>query len=95
MAGVALTEIPKGGFSFELCKRLVFFIVDRVYVHMLVDAGMKRAGIGFPKPIKTGTTIAGVVYKVLLRNSLCTDILRLGNRAGFGVLDRFKGSYTV
>lgn len=48
MAGVILTDMPKGGFSFELCKR---------------NEALKRAGITFPKPIKTGTTIAGVVYK--------------------------------
>lgn len=28
------------------------------------NEALKRAGITFPKPIKTGTTIAGIVYKV-------------------------------
>jgi hypothetical protein len=28
------------------------------------NEALRRAGITFPKPVKTGTTIAGVVYKV-------------------------------
>lgn len=48
MSGVTAVEAPRGGFSFELCKR---------------NEALKQAGIQFPTPLKTGTTIAGIVYK--------------------------------
>lgn len=48
MAGVTVTEIPRGGFSFELTKR---------------NEALRRAGLVFPKVVKTGTTIAGIVFK--------------------------------
>ena len=78
MAGVVLTEMPKGGFSFELCKRWVMYVFYNMHVCMDVsrctkekhmhtvcrNEVLRRAGINFPKPVKTGTTIAGVIYKV-------------------------------
>lgn len=48
MAGAVETEIPRGGFSFELCKR---------------NASLALAGVKMPTPVKTGTTIAGLVFK--------------------------------
>jgi 20S proteasome subunit beta 2 len=45
---IGTTEIPKGGFSFELCKR---------------NELLTKAGVVFPKPVKTGTTIAGIVFR--------------------------------
>lgn len=48
MSGVTAVEAPRGGFSFELCKR---------------NEALKQAGLQFPTPLKTGTTIAGIVYK--------------------------------
>lgn len=39
-----------GGFNFELCKR---------------NAVLEAKGMPAPKLLKTGTTIAGVVFKVL------------------------------
>nr|UCK81603.1 proteasome subunit beta type-7 [Arenicola marina] len=45
---VLCTELPRGGFSFENCKRNA----------VLQDKGMKP-----PKVYKTGTTIVGIVFK--------------------------------
>ncbi|XP_064395665.1 proteasome subunit beta type-7-like [Halichondria panicea] len=48
MSGVVVTQLPTGGFNFDLCKR---------------NEGLRRSGVTFPKPVKTGTTIAGCVFK--------------------------------
>eukprot|EP00731_Ephydatia_muelleri_P024863 Em0016g1134a len=48
MAGCAVTELPSGGFSFEQCTR---------------NELLRRSGVTFPTPVKTGTTIAGIVFK--------------------------------
>jgi len=39
----------EGGFNFDLCRR---------------NAGLGKMGVAAPKFLKTGTTIAGVVFKV-------------------------------
>lgn len=46
---------PKGGFSFDLCKRN----------EMLASKGLKA-----PTYLKTGTTIVGLVFKVLKNASV-------------------------
>ncbi|XP_076631172.1 proteasome beta2 subunit [Colletes latitarsis] len=48
MSSILVPEIPAPGFSFDLCRRNNF----------LVKKGFKP-----PRAVKTGTTIAGVVYK--------------------------------
>lgn len=48
MSSVLAPEIPPSGFSFDLCQRNNFLV---------------KKGFPAPKAIKTGTTIAGVVYK--------------------------------
>lgn len=48
LAVESVIETPRGGFSFELCKR---------------NEALRHAGIKFPNPVKTGTTIAGIVFK--------------------------------
>ncbi|XP_043798670.1 proteasome subunit beta type-7 [Apis laboriosa] len=48
MSSVLVPEIPAPGFSFDLCQRNNFLI---------------KKGFQAPKAVKTGTTIAGVVYK--------------------------------
>ncbi|CAI8039016.1 Proteasome subunit beta type-7 [Geodia barretti] len=48
MAGAVSVEMPRGGFSFELCKR---------------NAALAAAGMKPPTPVKTGTTIAGLIFK--------------------------------
>lgn len=52
----AMEMPPKGGFSFELCKRN----------DMLVKKGLKE-----PSFLKTGTTIVGLIFKVIEIFSLC------------------------
>ena len=39
------------------------------YAHHRNEA-LKQAGIKFPTPLKTGTTIAGIVYKVLKHHAI-------------------------
>jgi len=41
-------ELPKGGFNFDNYQR---------------NLALEKAGITLPKPLKTGTTIAGLIYK--------------------------------
>lgn len=48
MAGAVSVDLPKGGFSFDLCAR---------------NTALKKGGLKFPTPIKTGTTIAGIIFK--------------------------------
>ncbi|XP_015610529.1 proteasome subunit beta type-7 [Cephus cinctus] len=48
MSSVLVPEIPAPGFSFDLCQRNNF---------------LSKKGFQVPKAIKTGTTIAGIVYK--------------------------------
>ncbi|XP_076243410.1 proteasome beta2 subunit [Calliopsis andreniformis] len=48
MSSVLVPEIPPPGFSFDLCQRNNFLV---------------KKGFQSPKAVKTGTTIAGVVYK--------------------------------
>ena len=48
MSSVLVPEIPSPGFSFDLCQRNNFLV---------------KKGFQTPKAVKTGTTIAGVVYK--------------------------------
>ena len=85
MAGVTVTEIPRGGFSFELTKRSAKNISDSeiicgvhqqavehtissvcvcVCLYVCRNEALRRAGLVFPKAVKTGTTIAGIVFKV-------------------------------
>jgi 20S proteasome subunit beta 2 len=50
MAAVVARELPmRGGFSFENCQR-----------NALLEA---KSGLALPKALKTGTTIAGIVFK--------------------------------
>jgi 20S proteasome subunit beta 2 len=61
MSGLYRTEQP-GGFSFENCKRNEFIA--------------SKGQVTIPKPIKTGTTIAGVIFKngvVLGADTRATD----------------------
>lgn len=48
MAGAVSVDLPTGGFSFDLCKR---------------NEALVKGGLKFPTPIKTGTTIAGIIFK--------------------------------
>ncbi|XP_034943350.1 proteasome subunit beta type-7 [Chelonus insularis] len=48
MASILVPEIPSPGFSFDLCKR---------------NELLAKKGFPAPKAQKTGTTIAGIVYK--------------------------------
>merc|ERR1712071_21420 len=48
MAASILPESPKGGFSFENCRRNEFLL---------------KQGFPCPKSVKTGTTIAGFIFK--------------------------------
>eukprot|EP00049_Salpingoeca_infusionum_P017845 m.354609 g.354609 ORF g.354609 m.354609 type:complete len:280 (+) comp17065_c0_seq1:399-1238(+) len=48
MASDQVTSVPPGGFTFDLCAR---------------NAMLERAGMKVPKGVKTGTTIAGIVFK--------------------------------
>ncbi|EFX81362.1 proteasome subunit beta type-7-like [Daphnia pulex] len=48
MASTKVVNIPKGGFSFENCQRNNF---------------MSNQGFPAPKAVKTGTTIAGFIFK--------------------------------
>uniref|UniRef100_G1SWK8 Proteasome subunit beta n=1 Tax=Oryctolagus cuniculus TaxID=9986 RepID=G1SWK8_RABIT len=52
MAAVSVYEPPVGGFSFENCRR-----------NAVLEADFAKKGYKLPKARKTGTTIAGVVYK--------------------------------
>merc|ERR1712071_260784 len=45
---MGLPESPKGGFSFENCRRNEFLL---------------KQGFPCPKSVKTGTTIAGFIFK--------------------------------
>lgn len=65
MSQSAVDVPPKGGFSFDLCKRN----------DMLTQKGLKA-----PSFLKTGTTIVGLIFKVwfLFSHSfLCIDCNRL------------------
>jgi len=48
MSSDQVTEIPRGGFSFDLVQR---------------NALLQRTGLKMPKATSTGTTIAGIIYK--------------------------------
>jgi 20S proteasome subunit beta 2 len=61
MSGLMQQDV-QGGFSFENCKRNAF-LVDKNIIQM-------------PKPTKTGTTIAGIIFKdgvVLGADTRATD----------------------
>ncbi|XP_071430517.1 proteasome subunit beta type-7 [Pithys albifrons albifrons] len=52
MAAVSVLSAPAGGFSFDNCAR-----------NSLLEAELAQKGLRAPAPRKTGTTIAGVVFK--------------------------------
>uniref|UniRef100_A0A4X1UI25 Proteasome subunit beta n=2 Tax=Sus scrofa TaxID=9823 RepID=A0A4X1UI25_PIG len=52
MAAVSVYERPVGGFSFDNCRR-----------NAILEADFAKKGYKLPTARKTGTTIAGVVYK--------------------------------
>ncbi|XP_034871722.1 proteasome subunit beta type-7 isoform X1 [Mirounga angustirostris] len=52
MAAVSVYERPVGGFSFDNCRR-----------NAVLEADFAKKGYRLPAARKTGTTIAGVVYK--------------------------------
>ncbi|XP_008822797.1 proteasome subunit beta type-7 [Nannospalax galili] len=52
MAAVSVFKAPVGGFSFDNCRR-----------NAALEADFVKKGFKLPKARKTGTTIAGVVYK--------------------------------
>ncbi|XP_051041345.1 proteasome subunit beta type-7 [Phodopus roborovskii] len=52
MAAVSVFQAPVGGFSFDNCRR-----------NVILEADFAKKGFKLPKARKTGTTIAGVVYK--------------------------------
>ncbi|XP_021012756.1 proteasome subunit beta type-7 [Mus caroli] len=52
MAAVSVFRPPTGGFSFDNCRR-----------NAVLEADFAKKGFKLPKARKTGTTIAGVVYK--------------------------------
>uniref|UniRef100_A0A8I5NLI1 proteasome endopeptidase complex n=1 Tax=Papio anubis TaxID=9555 RepID=A0A8I5NLI1_PAPAN len=52
MAAVSVYAPPVGGFSFDNCRR-----------NAVLEADFAKRGYKLPKARKTGTTIAGVVYK--------------------------------
>uniref|UniRef100_A0A9L0K6R3 Proteasome subunit beta n=1 Tax=Equus asinus TaxID=9793 RepID=A0A9L0K6R3_EQUAS len=52
MAAVSVYQPPVGGFSFDNCRR-----------NAVLEADFARKGFKLPTARKTGTTIAGVVYK--------------------------------
>ena len=64
--GDAVNEVPTGGFSFELCKRYSNTCIKLLFnVYFLSNRNkmLEKEGHRFPKAMKTGTTIAGIVYK--------------------------------
>ncbi|XP_072888126.1 proteasome subunit beta type-7-like [Hemitrygon akajei] len=52
LKGKKLLHPPEGGFSFENCTR-----------NTELEGGLQKVGFNPPKPKKTGTTIAGVIFK--------------------------------
>ncbi|XP_063266138.1 proteasome subunit beta type-7 isoform X2 [Prinia subflava] len=52
MAAVSVLRAPAGGFSFDNCAR-----------NSLLEAELVQKGLRVPAPRKTGTTIAGVIFK--------------------------------
>ncbi|CAE1248529.1 PSMB7 [Acanthosepion pharaonis] len=61
MAASLVTEVPQSGFVFENCHR---------------NAKLAKQGVKLPKPFKTGTTIAGIIFKdgvVLGADTRATD----------------------
>ncbi|XP_074067708.1 proteasome subunit beta type-7 [Macrotis lagotis] len=52
MAAVSVCQAPAGGFSFDNCRR-----------NAILEAEFAKKGYKLPTARKTGTTIAGVVYK--------------------------------
>ncbi|KAL2298197.1 hypothetical protein Nmel_017160, partial [Mimus melanotis] len=52
MAAVSVLRAPAGGFSFDNCAR-----------NSLLEAELAQKGLRAPAPRKTGTTIAGVIFK--------------------------------
>ncbi|KAM9068593.1 proteasome subunit beta type-7 [Sarcophilus harrisii] len=52
MAAVSVCQAPAGGFSFDNCRR-----------NAIIEAEFVKKGYKLPTARKTGTTIAGVVYK--------------------------------
>ncbi|XP_015422587.1 PREDICTED: proteasome subunit beta type-7 isoform X2 [Myotis davidii] len=52
MAAVSVCQPPVGGFSFDNCRR-----------NAVLEADFAKKGYKLPKARKTGTTIAGVVYR--------------------------------
>ncbi|XP_059721133.1 proteasome subunit beta type-7 isoform X2 [Haemorhous mexicanus] len=52
MAAVSVLRAPAGGFSFDNCAR-----------NSLLEAELAQKGLRVPAPRKTGTTIAGVIFK--------------------------------
>ncbi|XP_041908693.1 proteasome subunit beta type-7 isoform X2 [Corvus kubaryi] len=52
MATVSVLRAPAGGFSFDNCSR-----------NSLLEAELVQKGLRVPAPRKTGTTIAGVIFK--------------------------------
>ncbi|XP_041530164.1 proteasome subunit beta type-7-like [Microtus oregoni] len=52
MEAVSVFRAPVGGFSFDNCRR-----------NAVLEADFAKKGLKLPKARKTGTTIAGVVYK--------------------------------
>ena len=56
MSQVAVEAPPKGGFSFDLCRR---------------NGMLSKKGVPPPSYRKTGTTIVGLIFQVTLFISIC------------------------
>lgn len=56
MSKSAVDVPPRGGFSFDLCRR---------------NAMLSEKGVKLPTYRKTGTTIVGLVFQVLLLINCC------------------------
>ena len=57
----SVTVPPSGGFTFDLCQRSES---NLSYAKLFRNAMLERTGLKTPKSRKTGTTIAGIVFKV-------------------------------
>ncbi|GAB5580118.1 proteasome subunit beta type-7 isoform X2 [Prionailurus iriomotensis] len=80
MAAVSVYESPVGGFSFDNCRR-----------NAVLEADFAKKGYKLPTARKTGTTIAGVVYKEFLTGDQYFSVLTYC----FGKRGDIMGEYKI
>lgn len=62
---IGLLQENQGGFNFDLCKRFVVSLYMWNSFQLLFrNAMLEVKGFAAPKPMKTGTTIVGLIFKV-------------------------------